>query len=596
MPIQQWPNLVSMFFDQANKFGRRPFLRHKAGKKWQSLSWRETAEQVVKLAEALKTLGVVAGDRVVLVSENRPEWAIADLAIMSIGAISVPTYITYTARDFLHILENSEAKAAIVSTKKLARTFLKAAHQSDCMEHVIAMEDPGLEQRVNAKIYNWHDVIDQAVASVADYEKAAKAITRDDIACLIYTSGTGGAPKGVQIHHGAILHNCEGAAEVVLPLGLKNNHFLSFLPLSHAYEHSAGFFLPISIGANIWYAQGLDRLAANMEEASPSIMVVVPRLFEMLRMRLIRQIEKEGGLKKKLFAKTLELGQKKVQDPASMTLMEKIQNLFLHVTVRRKVQKKFGGRIKALVSGGAPLSPDVGYFFAALGLPLLQGYGQTESGPVVSVNPAHDPRMATVGTIMKNTEVKIASDGEILVRGELVMKGYWRDDVATAKTIKDGWLHTGDIGLLDDDGYLHITDRKKDILISDKGDNISPQRIEGMLALENEIAQAMVYGDRRPHLVGLLVPDSEWLSEWAERHGKTGRLADLYQDEDLHKALDATVTRVNTRLSNLEKIRKFTVAPELFSIENEQLTPTLKIRRHMINETYEENLEGLYKK
>lgn len=594
MPVKSWPNLVSMFFEQAEQFKSADMLRVKKDGEWVSLSWSEVADQVCRLAAALAEMGIEKGDRVVLVSENRPEWAIADLAIMAAGAISVPSYTTYTPRDYLHILENSGAKAAIVSTKALAKTFLKAAHQSDDLMHTICMDCPDIAQQLNVKLYDWDTVMKAQEPDIATYKTRAETVTRDDVACLIYTSGTGGAPKGVMIHHGAILHNCEGAAGVIESLGLKNNRFLSFLPLSHAYEHSAGFYFPLAIGASIWYAQSLDKLAANMEEASPTVMVVVPRLFEMLRMRLIRQMQKKGGLSAKLFDKTVALGTKRLQAPESMTFMDKMLDKLLTVMVRKKVQQKFGGRMKALVSGGAPLSPDIGFFFAGLGLPLLQGYGQTESGPVVAVNPPHDPRMSTVGTALKNTEIKIAEDGEILLRGELVMKGYWRNEKATAETIKDGWLHTGDIGILDDEGYLSITDRKKDILINDKGDNISPQRVEGMLALEDEIGQAMIYGDRRPHLVGLIVPDQEWLLGWAKEHGKSTKLSDLTDDADLKKALDAAVRRVNGRLSNLEKIRKFAVASEAFSIENEQMTPTLKIRRHVICGVYQEQLEGLY--
>ncbi|RMB12684.1 AMP-dependent synthetase/ligase [Eilatimonas milleporae] len=594
MAARRWNSLTEMFFEQAAQLGDRPLTFTKKDGQWQSLSWTEIADRVARLAAALSALGVEQGDRVVLVSENRPEWLIADMAIMALGAISVPTYITYTVPDYLHILENSGAKAAIISSRPLARTFLKAAHQADDLIHAITMEEAGVEQSLNVELHGWQQCLDSATPDLAALKERAAGVKREDIACLIYTSGTGGAPKGVQIHHGAILHNCEGARKVVEPLGLEDNAFLSFLPLSHAYEHTAGQFLPIILGAEIWYAEGIEKLAVNMTEAKPTIMVVVPRLFEMLRTRLTRQIEKEGGLKQKLFARCLDLGTRNLTDPGSLGLIDRLLNAFLDRTVRRQVQKKFGGRLRALVSGGAPLAPDVGYFFAALGLPLLQGYGQTESGPVISVNPPHAPRMHTVGQLLAETEVKIADDGEILVRGELVMPGYWRDESATARTIMDGWLHTGDIGRLDEDGYLEITDRKKDIIVNDKGDNVSPQRIEGLLALEDEIAQAMVYGDRKPHLVGLIVPDAEWLAGWVKAHGKNGDLADLKTDPDLHKALDTAVSRVNKRLSNLEKIRRFTIADEAFSIENRQMTPTLKVRRHVVNETYRDSLEGLY--
>jgi long-chain acyl-CoA synthetase len=593
MPDKRWQSLTAMFFDQAEKLGDKALLCAKRDGTWQSRSWHEVAETITKLARALERLGVGAGDRVVLVSENRPEWLISDFAIMAVGAITVPAYSTNTARDHLHILENSGAKAAIVSTKQLARTFLKAAHQSDELEHTITMEAVKLEQQVNVGVHHWDQVLAAEEADVAHYAKRAQDVSRHDIACLIYTSGTGGAPKGVKTHHGSILHNAEGAIEIFRELGLENNTFLSFLPLSHAYEHTAGQCWPLTIGAEIWYAENLEKLAANMAEAKPTVMVVVPRLFEMLRTRISRAIEKEGGSKAKLFGRAIALGTK-VAKGETLGFMEKLENIFLSFTVRRKVRNQFGGRIKALVSGGAPLAPDVGHFFEALGLPLLQGYGQTESGPIISVNPPAAPKAHTVGRVFPDTEVRIAEDGEILVRGELVMKGYWRDDRSTEKTIVDGWLHTGDIGTFDEDGHLMITDRKKDIIVNDKGDNVSPQRIEGMLALEDEIAQAMVYGDRKPHLVGLIVPDAEWMRDWAKSNGKNADGIDLATDADLHRAIDKAVTRINARLSNLEKVRKYIIADEPFSIENEQMTPTLKLRRHVVGAVYGDRLEALY--
>ena len=595
MAIKRFESLTAMFFEQAAARGDAPFLYAKEeGRGWVPMSWRQVAGDVARLADVLTGLGIRAGDRVVLVSENRPEWFVSDLAIMAAGAISVPTYTTYTERDYLHIIENSGARAAIVSTKALARTFLKAAHQSDILTHAIVIEEAGIGQSLNCEVHRWNKVMANAEPDLEALQARASTITRDDLACLIYTSGTGGAPKGVQLSHGAILSNCEGAAKVLETIGLENNAFLSFLPLSHAYEHTAGQFLPVATGAEIWYAEGLEKLAANLEEAKPTVMVVVPRLFELLRARLMRAIEKEGGLKAKLFDKALELGLKRKRDGQPLSIVEKVIDKGLDLTVRKKVRERFGGRLKALVSGGAPLSPDVGYFFAAFDLPLLQGYGQTEAAPVISVNPPAAPRMHTVGKILDGVEVKIADDGEICVRGELVMKGYWNDEKATNAVIIDGWLHTGDIGRLDEDGYLEITDRKKDIIVNDKGDNVSPQKIEGMLALEDEIAQAMIFGDRRPHLVGLIVPDAEWAREWAAKHGKGSDMEALKADPDFRKAVDAAVARVNMRLSNVEKVRKFAFADEAFSVENEQMTPTLKVRRHIVSKAYKERFEALY--
>lgn len=595
MAMKKWNSLTQMFFDQATAMPDKPLLFAKKDGAWQSQTWQQVAEKVTQIGAALKNMGVEKGDRVVIVSENRPEFMIADFAIMAIGAVSVPTYTTNTVRDHLHIIENSGAVAAIVSTKNLARTFLRAAHQCDEMQHTIVMEPISIEQQLNVTVYNWDKELDAQAPDIEGFKEACADVSREDIACLIYTSGTGGSPKGVMLHHGSLLHNAEGASEVIEPLGLNDNAFLSFLPLSHAYEHTTGLCWPLCIGAEIWYAESIEKLATNMAEARPTVMVVVPRLFEMLRTRITRGVESEGGLKAKLFERSIALGMKHLRDNQPLSFLEKIEDWFLSQTVRKKVRKQFGGRLKALVSGGAPLSPDVGYFFASLGLPLMQGYGQTEAGPVVSVNPPSAPKMHTVGRLFKNTEVKIADDGEILIKGELVMKGYWRNKQATAQTIVDGWLHTGDIGQVDEDGYLEITDRKKDIIVNDKGDNVSPQRVEGLLALEDEIAQAMIYGDKRPHMVALLVPDAEWLAGWAKANNKSAaRLEKLADDKDLHRAIDAAVSRINKRLSNIEKVRKFALATEAFTIENEQLTPSLKLRRHVVKEVYKDKLEALY--
>lgn len=587
-------NLVQMLFRQAARYKDKPFLWAKIAGKYQPISWAETADRVARLSRALIAQGVRSGDRVALVSENRPEWLIADFAIMAAGAITVPAYTTSTTADYQHILENSRARGVIISTARLARTVLPAVHLSDTAEFVIAMENPNISQSLNSQVIMWDEILASQPPATDMVWEAASTIGRDDIACLIYTSGTGGAPKGVKLHHGALLHNCAGACEVLEVLGLDDNVFLSFLPLSHAYEHSAGQAFPIAIGAQIYYAESLDKLASNMVEARPMIMVVVPRLFEMLRNRVLRQVEKDGGIRKKLFDRALLLGVRRFYDPKSLGFFEQVEDRLLDILVRAKVRERFGGRLKALVSGGAPLNKEVGEFFVGLGLPLMQGYGQTESAPIISVNRPFHTKIHTVGPPLKDVTVKIADDGEILVRGELVMKGYWEDDRASAEALRDGWLHTGDIGFIDEDGHLVITDRKKDIIVSDKGENISPQRVEGILSLEKEIAQIMIYGEGKPYLVGLIVPDPEWLTAWAKAHGKSANLAAIHGDRDLYMALDAVVSRVNKQLSSTERVRRFAIADTAFSIENGQMTPTLKIRRHIISKTYHDRLEALY--
>ncbi|HEB80146.1 MAG TPA: long-chain fatty acid--CoA ligase [Rhodospirillales bacterium] len=586
MSAQAWPNLATMFFEQAERLGGKPFLWAKRDGAYAPLSWRQAADKIRALAHGLHKLGVGQGDRVILVSENRPEWLIADVAVMALGAVTVPAYATNTEDDHQYILENSGAMGAIISTRRLAGRFLPAAHRSAAAKFVIAMEAPELSQQLSVDILNWDDALSE---KAEDLE--LPPLTRADTSCIMYTSGTGGAPKGVMLSHGAILHNCAGARDALEELGLGDETFLSFLPLSHSYEHSAGQFFPISIGAQIYYAEGVETLAKNMAEARPTIMTAVPRLYESLHGRIMHGVKMAGGAKEKMFFKALELGKMRYHG-APLSLGQRLQDMALEKLVRAKVRKRFGGRLKALVSGGAPLNPDIGLFFIALGLRILQGYGLTESGPVVSVNRSHNARVDAVGPPLAGVEVKIADDGEILVRGELLMQGYWRNEAATNESLRGGWLYTGDIGHIDADGSLRITDRKKDIIVNSGGDNISPQRVEGILTLEPEIAQAMVYGDRRSHLAGLLVPDQDWMRQWARGNGKTGNISG---DEDFRKALAQVVDRVNESLSSIEKVRRFIIAGDSFTIDNALMTPTMKIRRHKIMDVYGGRLAALYK-
>ena len=589
-------NLLSMFFQRAREGGDKPFLWAKIDGEWQSRSWSEAARQVAGFAKSLKKLGLKPGERVMLVSENRPEWCIADLGIMAAGCITVPTYTTNIPADHQHILDNSGARAVIVSDVKLAKNLIPAVISSSDAEIIISLSDLRIGQSGDFDIYNWYDMIGGTDDDVAEITAECADITRDDVACIIYTSGTGGKPRGVMQPHGAILHNVKGPAEVIEnDFGWDDEVFLSFLPLSHAYEHSAGQFFPIGLGAQIYYSEGLEKLASNIEEVRPTIMVVVPRLFEVLRARLIKTVEKQGKMPNYLLGKALAIGERKAE--GKKRLLDKPMDLFLNRTLRPKVQQKFGGRIKAMVSGGAPLTPEIGVFFQSLGLNMLQGYGQTEAGPIIACNrPSTGLKMDTVGPPMIDTEIRIAEDGEILVRGPLVMKGYWRNQAETDRVIKGGWLYTGDIGHIDEAGRLAITDRKKDLIVNDKGDNIAPQKVEGMLTLQPEILQAMISGDRRPYMVAVIVPDPEWALEWSRHEGVPYDFIKLQANPAFKSALGKAIDRVNTDLSVIEKVRRFEFADEPFAIENEELTPSMKIRRHKIRDRYQERLDALYKK
>ncbi len=595
MDYAAWNNLCELFFHQARTHKNQNFLWAKRDGRWQPWTWGEVDQAVRDLSRGLRALGVKPGDRIVIVAENRPEWMVCDLAIMACGAITVPAYTTNTESDHRHILTDSGAVGAVVSGPAMAKTLLPAAQKAPACKWLLSMTPLDMKQSSVLSYQDWEEVLGQGRRLNDDVEERVAEIRRDEVCCFIYTSGTGGTPKGVMLTHGNLLCNCMGAHDLLAECALEGEErFLSFLPLSHSYEHTCGQFFPIAINAQIYYAEGVEQLLGNLAEVRPTIMTAVPRLYESIHQRIRAGLRKQSPFKQKLFAKTEALGRKRYHDPKSLSLWERLIDLLLDRLVRDKVRGRFGGRLKAMISGGAALNPDIGIFFTALGLRVLQGYGQTEAAPVVACNRPNRIKMETVGPPLKGVEVRIAEDGEILVRGELVMKGYWNNHEVTQEAIRDGWLHTGDIGEIDADGFIRITDRKKDIVVLSGGDNVSPARVEGFLTLQPEINQAMVMGDKRPHLVGLLVPDQDWMLRWAREQGKSHELAQLAEDDDFRKALRAVVERVNAQVATLEKVRRFAVAEEPFTVENHMMTPTMKIRRHVIKQQYGALLDALY--
>ena len=588
-------SVVSLFNQQCKELKDSPYLWRKVEGKYLSLSWLEIQKKVNALAKGLISLGILKGDRVVILSENRPEWQIADLAIMSIGGITVPAYTTSTTSDYKHIINHSEARCIIVSSNDLALKAIPAILNSKCKNVILIDED---KKKFDEPLYftNWNDLIEQNNDSTNDndLEENIKSQKRTDTACIIYTSGTGGSPKGVMLSHGAMLINCSGAQELLKNLmsDLNEIRFLSWLPLSHSYEHTLQFY-EMGIGAQIYYAEGIDKLLVNMSEVKPHFMTAVPRFYDSLHTRISQGLKKQGKLSQLFFSTTLKLGKKEYNNQ-KMTSMEKVLNGIMDKIVRKKVNKRFGGSLRALVSGGAALNYEVGLYLTALGLPLLQGYGQTETAPVVSANPPEKIKLDTVGTIFKGTEVKIAEDGEILVRGENIMNGYWNDPKATSSTIVDGWVHTGDIGEFDNDNYLKITDRKKDIIVNAGGDNISPSRVEEKLNIEPEISQSMVYGDFKNYLVAIIVPDKEQALLWAKNNNKENSLSTLIKDEDYKKTIKEIISKVNNNLSVIEQVRKFILIDHEFTIENDMMTPTMKVKRYKIKSVFGDQLENLY--
>jgi long-chain acyl-CoA synthetase len=565
-----WPNLASMMFALAREWPDKPMLRVWRDDTWQSITWGQFGRMAASCARGLRAAGICAGDRVLLCMENRPEFPVAETALLAIRAVPVPAYTTNTTDDHAHLLRDSGARAAIVSTVILSRRMLDAAAKAGGLDLLVVVDQKaggangvganGVGAWANAgaaaRIIPWAPLIEDQ-RPMDDIAAEAAGIPESALACLIYTSGTGGSPRGVMLPHRCVLSNCAGAVELVRPLMLKNEIYLSYLPLSHAYEHTVGQFFLLSLGTEIVYARGVEHLAADMLAVRPTILTAVPRVLEVIRTRVLNQVAREKPFRQRLFRMAFAIGLKRV-DGDRLSWLEAFLDPILDRLVRAKVRARFGGRLLAAMSGGARLEPEVGRFFQSLGMTIMQGYGQTEAGPVISANPPDAIRIDTVGKPLAGVELRIAEDGEILVRGELVMDGYWNRPDDTAATIRDGWLHTGDIGELDQ-GYLRITDRKKDIIVLSGGENISPAKIEGMLMAESEIGQAVVTGEGHGGVSALVVP------------------ADGYDDV----AVALAVNRTNMRLSITERIRKhMVVAP--FTIENGLLTPSLKIRRVLV--------------
>ncbi len=603
--FDKYNSVVSLFNHQSEELANNPYLWRKIDNEYSSMSWKEVKEQVDCVSKGLIGNGILKGDRVVILSENRPEWQIADLATMAVGAISVPAYTTSTTNDYAHIINHSEARCIIVSSHDLLLKVIPAILKSPKCKTVIKINDDGKEYKEPINIINWNSLIAEnknlswsAIKNNEDnnisFEDSIKSHERSDTACIIYTSGTGGSPKGVMLSHGAMLTNCTGAQDLLKNLvsNLNEIRFLSWLPLSHSYEHTLQFYI-IGLGAQIYYAEGIDKLLINMSEAKPHFMTAVPRFYDSLYARISQGLKKQSKISQMLFSKTLKLGEKKYYNK-KMSFIETLLNKILEKVVRKKVNKRFGGNLRALISGGAALNFEVGLYLTALGLPLLQGYGQTETAPVVSANPPEKIKLDTVGIIFKGTEVKIEKDGEILVRGENIMNGYWNDPEATSKTIVNGWVHTGDIGEFDKDNYLKITDRKKDIIVNAGGDNISPSRIEEKINIEPQISQSMLYGDFKNYLVAIIVPDKDQSLLWAKENNKQNDLSTLINDEDFNKMIKEVIAKVNNNLSVMEQVKKFILIDQEFTIENDMMTPTMKVKRFKVKNIYKNQLESLY--
>ena len=565
MELNKINSLVELFFEKSKEKKLEPnqsFLKWLKNEKEDFYTWSQVEYRIRILTEYLKK-NLSKGDRCILLSENRPDWLILDIAIMNAGAITVPLFTTYSEKDYEYIINDCKPKMCIVSNK----------FQFEKLEKFISNEIKILSiENFNKEIDNIEDIIDKysLIKNVILNENYNKSIVRKDLACIIYTSGTTGNPKGVMLSHGGILSNCEGGLEILRTI-VQNYKpvFLTWLPLSHSYEHTVQF-VQISLGAKIYYAESLDKLLSNMSISKPSIMTAVPRFYQNLYSKIYLNFSKQKGFKKKLITSTIRLG-KKILNKEPLNFKEKFLNYLCEKLVRKKIKNQFGGNLKAFVSGGGALDKEIGEFLNSIGLPTLQGYGLTEASPVVSCNIPGKIKVDTVGPPFRTNEVRIAHDGEILVKGENVMLGYWNKKKETDEIIKDGWLFTGDIGEITKEGNLKITDRKKEIIVNLGGDNISPSKIENLLCLKEEIKQSFVYGDKKTYLVALIVSERE-----------------------NNKEIETYIENLNKNLSLIEKVKRFKLIKEEFTIENGMLTPTLKLKRKKILEKYKIDLEKLY--
>jgi long-chain acyl-CoA synthetase len=575
-------HLADQFLAVAAEKKEAPLFFDKRDGRWQAISYREVADRVCALAASLATLGLQPADRVILCAENSSSWAICDLAIMAAGGIVVPAYTTHTPRDHAYQLDDSGASFIICSSGRIGAGLIEVAKDRTGIKAAIIIPGAGQKTSILEKAdtaFPIHKIEDLWAASPKDNAVSIEG-GGTQTCCIIYTSGTGGQPKGVMLSHASIQANIDAARELLEEgEAEKDAVFRSLLPLSHSYEHTAGLHLPVQMGAQVYYCEGSDKISANLAEVRPTLMTAVPRLYEVLHERITKGVTAKGGVSAKAFYKAVELGSKKWQG-APLGFGERIMDKLLDKIVRRKVAGRFGGRLKYFVSGGAALNPEIGQFFLGLGVNILQGYGQTEASPLISANRPGDIRIETVGPPVSGVEVKLSPEGELLARGACIMKGYWQNLEATKQALQDGWLYTGDIAEISEDGFITITGRKKDMIVNSGGDNIAPGRVEAEFLVQPEIAQIMVAGDKRPWLAAVIVPAAELRSR---------------PEEQMTAILKNAVAKANAQLAGFEKVRKFIVAIEDFTIENNQMTPTLKVKRHIVTGAYHDQLDALYR-
>lgn len=589
-----------MFFSRANKYSGKCALKSKYGGRYRDISWLEFEGKVKDLAFGLILLGLRPGEKVGLLSENRPEWAYSDLAVLSIGCADVPLYPTDVPNQMEYILSDSDSVMVIVSTAEQLDKILSIKERLPALRKIIVMDPPA--QMTHADVVTFGSVLksgsDNAAEARMDFQARLGAVGKNDLASIIYTSGTTGPAKGVRLTHDNFLSNCTSSLDL-LPLG-EEDLCLSFLPLSHVFERMASYYFTIFIGGAIAYAENNESVGRNLKEVRPTYACAVPRFYEKIYANIMDSISGSPEPAKKIFEKSAGIARRYAN--AKLNKLDcgpllRCKYMLAKALIFSKIRAGVGGRIKFFISGGAPLSKELGEFFYSVGIFILEGYGLTETSPVVTVNTFKAFKFGSVGKPIRNTEVRIAPDGEILISGPGVMKGYYKKEAETKEAFDaEGWFRTGDIGYFDEEGFLSITDRKKDIIITAGGKNIAPQNIENLIKADSYIREVVLHGDRRPYLTALIEPNFDALKGLALRQGIPYiKAEELARHPRVREFIASRIEERQKDLPNYEKIRNFTLLESKLTIEGGEITPTLKVKRKVVAEKYRDIFDGMYR-
>jgi len=587
-------SLATMILQRAERYGAKPAMRTKRRGQWEDLSWQTLGEKIVRAAQGLFALGFRPGDRLAILAENHPEWAIIDLACLYLGGVDVPLYLTSPVTDLTYILKDAGVTFLAVSGREPLAKALKVAGDLPALSHLLLLDEGPNEETRLGQLPSLS--LNGLIARGEKGGSASQPVSDPGLATIIYTSGTTGIPKGVMLSHTNILANTQDAT-AILPI-VEEDITLSFLPLSHAFERTAGLYTILRAGACIAYGGGTVTIAKDLGEVKPTLFCCVPRVLELIYRRLLSERENARFLKRHILSWAINTGKAAgplhaSEQPLPRSL--RIRHRLADRLVFHKLRDLLGGRTRFLVSGGAPLSAEIARFFYGVGITVYEGYGLTEAGPVVSCNVPGHTRLGTVGRPLPQVQVKIADDGEICARGPNIMLGYYNKPTETTQVIDaEGWLHTGDVGTVDNDGYIVITDRKKDLLIPSNGENVAPQPIEGQLKQDPLIEEVCLVGDKRPYVTALIVPNRALLETLAQKYAISHAWPELLQQKEFRTLFRRRIDEVNRVLPLYARIHHFTLLAEPFSQDRGELTPTLKIKRREVMQTRSADIEAMY--